>query len=93
MPADPHHLRFAKHRLLGRKVSDELTVPLCRGHHRKVHRHGDKSAWWKKASIDPTVNARAVWLQTHPLPLGASELGRDKAQARDAFASQGQPDS
>ena len=29
-PADPHHLRFAQHRALGRKVSDEFTVPLCR---------------------------------------------------------------
>jgi hypothetical protein len=34
-PADPHHLRFAQHRALGRKVSDEFTVPLCRGHHRE----------------------------------------------------------
>jgi hypothetical protein len=75
-PADPHHQRSAKHRSLGRKVSDELTVPLCPGHHRVVHRHGDESAWWKKAGIDPTVNAREVWSQTHPLPVGASELER-----------------
>ena len=27
-PADPHHLRFVQHRALGRKVSDEFTVPL-----------------------------------------------------------------
>jgi len=33
-PSDAHHLRFAQHRALGRKVSDEFTVPLCRGHHR-----------------------------------------------------------
>jgi hypothetical protein len=32
-PCDPHHLRFAQSRALGRKVSDEFTVPLCRGHH------------------------------------------------------------
>ena len=37
-PSDPHHLRFAQSRALGRKVSDEFTVPLCRGHHREVHR-------------------------------------------------------
>ena len=37
-PSDPHHLRFAQHHALGRKVSDEFTVPLCRGHHREVHR-------------------------------------------------------
>ena len=44
-PSDPHHLRFAQHRVLGRKVSDEFTVPLCRGHHRQVHRCGDEAAW------------------------------------------------
>ena len=29
-----------------RKVSDEFTVPLCRGHHRELHRCGDEAAWW-----------------------------------------------
>jgi len=67
IPADAHHLRFAQSRALGRKVSDEFTVPLCRGHHREVHHCGDEPAWWKKAGIDPTVSARALWLQTHPL--------------------------
>src|SRR5262245_45011764 len=33
-PSDPHHLRFAQPRGIGLKVSDEFTVPLCRGHHR-----------------------------------------------------------
>jgi len=32
-PCDPHHLRFAQPRAMGLKVSDEFTVPLCRGHH------------------------------------------------------------
>ncbi len=67
-PSDAHHLRFAQSRALGRKVSDEFTVPLCRGHHREVHRCGDEVAWWKKAGTDPTISARALWLQTHPLP-------------------------
>jgi ERF superfamily len=67
-PADPHHLRFAQNRALGRKVSDEFTVPLCRGHHREVHRCGDEAAWWSKAGIDPLAHARALWLTTHPLP-------------------------
>jgi hypothetical protein len=30
LPSDPHHLRFAQLRALGRKASDEFTVPLCR---------------------------------------------------------------
>jgi hypothetical protein len=66
-PSDPHHLRFAQSRALGRKVSDEFTVPLCRGHHRELHRHGDESAWWEKIRIDPFPAARALWLQTRLL--------------------------
>jgi hypothetical protein len=67
-PSDPHHLRFAQSQALGRKVSDEFTVPLCRVHHREVHRCGDEAAWWKKAGVDPTAAARVLWLKTHPLP-------------------------
>jgi hypothetical protein len=67
-PSDAHHLRFAQHTALSRKVSDEFTVPLCQGHHREIHRHGDEAAWWRNTRIDPTVTARALWLKTHPLP-------------------------
>jgi hypothetical protein len=66
-PSDAYHLRFAQSLALGRKVSDELTVPLCRGHHREVHRSGDENAWWKKAGVDPAIAARGLWLATHPL--------------------------
>ena len=76
-PADPHHLRFAQHRALGRKVSDEFTVPLCRGHHREAHRSGDEAAWWKNAAIDPTTTARALWVETHPLPTIADSINLD----------------
>ena len=54
---------------LSRKVSDEFTVPLCRGHHRELHRHGDETAWWQKLGLDPTDAARALWLTTHPQPV------------------------
>jgi hypothetical protein len=73
-PSDAHHLRFAQSRALGRKVSDEFVVPLCRGHHREVHRHGDEGAWWQKAGLDPTVAARALWLETHSLSTGPHHL-------------------
>jgi hypothetical protein len=72
IPADVHHLRFAQARALGRKVSDEFTVPLCRGHHREVHHCGDEAAWWNRIGIDPAVAARVLWLRTHPLPQGAN---------------------
>jgi hypothetical protein len=67
-PSDAHHLRYAQNRALSRKVSDEFTVPLCRGHHREVHHSGDEATWWNKVGIDPTVTARVLWLETHPLP-------------------------
>src|SRR5262249_26461828 len=37
-PSEPHHVRFAQKPAFGRKVSDEFTVPLCRLHHRELHR-------------------------------------------------------
>jgi hypothetical protein len=66
-PADPHHLRYAQSRALGRKVSDEFTVPLCRGHHRELHRCGDEAAWWGKVGVEPLHVANALWRETHPL--------------------------
>src|SRR5438067_4890637 len=41
-PCDAHHLKFARPRALGRKVSDEFTVPLCREHHQELHRPATK---------------------------------------------------
>ena len=52
---------------LGRKVSDEFTVPVCRLHHREIHRHGDEAAWWTRAGIEPLPVALTLWRQTHPL--------------------------
>jgi hypothetical protein len=72
-PADAHHLRFAQSPTLGRKVSDEFTIPLCRGHHREVHRCGDEAAWWAKTGIDASAAARALWLRSHPLPTAIGE--------------------
>jgi hypothetical protein len=65
-PVDPHHLRFAQPRALGRKVSDEFTVPVCRVHHRELHRHGDEAAWWQTMKIDPLPIARRLWLHARP---------------------------
>jgi hypothetical protein len=63
-PSDPHHLGFTQPRALGRKVSDEFAVPLCRGHHRAVHRSRDERAWWRQAGIDPIKVARRLWKAT-----------------------------
>jgi hypothetical protein len=61
-PSDPHHLRFMQPRALGRKVSDEFTVPLCRG--QCGPRSGDEPAWWKQTGIDPIKVARKLWRHT-----------------------------
>ena len=66
-PSDPHHLGFTQPRALGRKVSDEFAVPLCRGHHRAVHRSRDERAWWRQAGIDPIKVARRLWKETRGL--------------------------
>jgi hypothetical protein len=72
---------FAQHRALGRKVSDEFVVPLCRGHHREVHRSGDEASWWSKAGIDPLEAARGFWTETHPLWSIAKASNPDQSTA------------
>ena len=63
-PSDPHHLRFAQPRALGLKVSDEFTVPLCRGHHRQLHQTGNEEAWWAERNINALTIAKDLWGQT-----------------------------
>ena len=60
-PSDAHHIRYAQPRALGRKASDEFTVPLCRVHHRAVHRVGNERAWWQAAGMDPLSVASKLW--------------------------------
>ena len=64
VPSDSHHLTFAQPRALGRRVSDEFTIPVCRIHHRELHRLGDEVAWWGKLSIDPVPVALKLWQHT-----------------------------
>jgi hypothetical protein len=62
-PSDAHHLRFAQLQAIGRKVSDEFTVPLCRNHHRQLHRFGNERQWWLDAAnnVDPLAVAKELW--------------------------------
>jgi hypothetical protein len=83
-PSDPHHLAFTQPRALGRKVSDEFAVPLCRGHHRAVHRARDERAWWQQAGVDPIKIARRLWKATHRMgrrPSARAQLPRPSAAA------------
>lgn len=63
-PSDAHHLKFAQPRTLGRKVSDEFTVPLCRDHHLQLHHYGNESAWWTNLNITPLETAKELWTAT-----------------------------
>jgi hypothetical protein len=82
-PSDPHHLRFAQPRALGMKVSDEFTVPLCRGHHRQLHQAGNEVAWWEGLKINALTIAKGLWEQTHPKSAATTEAqpSDDPAQA------------
>jgi hypothetical protein len=71
-PSDAHHLRFAQVRAFGRKVSDEFTVPLCRTHHREVHRASNERDWWARLGIKPLNTARLLWRQSHHMTGTAS---------------------
>jgi hypothetical protein len=95
--SDPHHLRYLQPRALGRKASDEFAVPLCRSHHRAVHRASDEQAWWKAAGIDPVNVARQLWRQTrlgdpqehHHPGLAAQRAIRSIALAPDGTGESG----
>jgi ERF superfamily len=98
--SDPHHLRYLQPRALGRKVSDEFAVPLCRSHHRAVHRASNEQAWWKAAGIDPVKVARQLWRQTrlddgqerHQAGLEARPETQSIASAPDGSTRESRPD-
>jgi ERF superfamily len=75
-PSDAHHLRFTQSRALGRKVSDEFAVPLCRGHHREIHRCRDEAAWWQANGIDAAEQAHKLWLETRGARLEIGQIAR-----------------
>jgi hypothetical protein len=76
-PCDAHHVCFAQARGLGIKVSDEFTVPLCRGHHRELHRAGNEAYWWRAKGVDAIGAARRLWTETHPLRNLAGAIALD----------------
>jgi hypothetical protein len=86
VPSDPHHLTFAQPRALGRRVSDEFTVPICRVHHRELHRAGDEAAWWGRLNIDPLPVALKLWQQTRSdrelAPMTDTQSGKNTERAR-----------
>ena len=74
VPSDAHHIKYAEQRAMGRKVSDKFTVPVCRLHHRELHRRGDERAWWRTHGIDPLRIAATLWQTTHAVDSVTAEL-------------------
>jgi hypothetical protein len=81
-PSEAHHIRFAQPRALGRKVSDEYTVPVCRVHHRDLHGYGDEASWWTGVGIDPLPIALELWRRSR-LPYSLAAAGSE--QVSDAI--------
>jgi hypothetical protein len=79
-PSDPHHIKFAEQVAMGRKVSDRYTVPICRLHHRELHRKGNERAWWEKQEIDPLPVAASLWAGTHAFASAAINIDGERAQ-------------
>lgn len=81
-PSDAHHVKFAQPRALGRKVSDEFTVPLCRSHHQALHRHENERAWWANIQISPLRIARELWAST-PIQSSVGPLATDSTDTAE----------
>jgi hypothetical protein len=77
-PSDAHHIKFAEQRAMGQKVSDKFTVPVCRLHHRELHRRGNERAWWEGHGIDPLSIAATLWSETHADRLAATASAGDR---------------
>jgi len=76
-PSDAHHIKFAEQRAMGRKVSDRFTIPICRLHHRELHRRGNERAWWESQGIEPLSIAATLWDKTHVVVPGAANIAGD----------------
>jgi hypothetical protein len=44
--------------------SDEFMVPVCRLHHRELHRSGNELGWWRMLKINPVPVALRLWQQS-----------------------------
>jgi hypothetical protein len=84
-PCDAHHLKFAQPKALGRKVSDQFTVPLCRTHHQDLHRNGNEKAWWANMQIAPLPIARELWQAS---PIHAARAAGPAAEAASIVGSE-----
>jgi hypothetical protein len=69
----------------GLKVSDEFTVPLCRGHHPQLYQAGNEVTWWQDLDINALEIAKGFWedsrRKTLPAAAQAQQVPADPSQA------------
>jgi hypothetical protein len=82
-PSDAHHIKFAEQRAMGRKVSDKFAVPICRLHHRELHRRGNEHAWWQSQGIDPLPVAASLWDRTHAVAPADAGIAGDRDRSAE----------
>jgi hypothetical protein len=92
IPTEAHHIRFAQPRALGRKVSDEYTVPVCRLHHRELHRYGDEASWWTAVDIDPLPLALELWKHSKLGPTAEAFKNSQRPSLSSRTTIDGEPD-
>jgi DNA recombination protein Rad52 len=73
-PSQAHHLLLAQPRAMGRKVSDEWTLPLCALHHRALHDAGNEERWWDEHRIDAKTEAGALWQRSRDERAGQAAI-------------------
>jgi hypothetical protein len=93
MPSQAHHLLFAQPRAMGRKVSDEWTVPLCLLHHRALHDVGNEALWWEERRIDARAEAEALWQRSRSERPGRAEISEVSSEPTADLVTEAAPDA
>jgi hypothetical protein len=65
-----------------------LTTSALRKARHSAARCGDESTWWSNAGVDPTVAARLLWLESHPLQVGQEEPTSNRTRTLIATATE-----
>lgn len=58
-----HHIRECFDRTMGKRIGDDMTVPLCVTHHAELHTLNNIT-FWQRYGIDPVAWAKAFYAET-----------------------------
>ncbi len=73
---------------MGRKVSDEWTVPLCASHHRGLNTTGDEERWWKERGINPIIHAEHLWVKPRGQDVAISVKAKELIRMAPAYTEE-----